>query len=59
VKEQWWGGEFWTDGYFVSTVGAHANEDIIRHYIDLPPCLKCLTAAKCNSYFKMSKLNLQ
>ena len=27
------GGEFWTDGYFVSTVGAHSNEDVIRHYI--------------------------
>ena len=33
VKEQLWGGEFWTDGYFVSTVGEHANEDVIRHYI--------------------------
>jgi REP element-mobilizing transposase RayT len=33
VKDQLWGGEFWTDGYFVSTVGARANEDVIRHYI--------------------------
>ena len=33
VKGQLWGGEFWTDGYFVSTVGAYANEDVIRHYI--------------------------
>ena len=33
VKEKLWGGEFWTDGYFVSTVGAQANEDVIRHYI--------------------------
>ena len=33
VKEQLWGGEFWTDGYFVSTVGEHANEDVIREYI--------------------------
>ena len=33
VKEQLWGGEFWTDGYLVSTVGAHANEDVIRDYI--------------------------
>ncbi len=24
VKEQLWGGEFWTDGYFVSTVGEYA-----------------------------------
>ena len=33
VKKQLWGGEFWTDGYFVSTVGEHANEDVIRSYI--------------------------
>jgi REP element-mobilizing transposase RayT len=33
VKKQLWGGEFWTDGYFVSTVGEHANEDVIRQYI--------------------------
>ena len=33
VKEKLWGGEFWTDDYFVSTVGAQANEDVIRHYI--------------------------
>ena len=33
VKEQLWGGEFWTDGCFVSTVGEHANEDVIRQYI--------------------------
>ncbi len=33
VKEQLWGGEFWSDGYFVSTVGEHANEDVIRLYI--------------------------
>ena len=23
VKKQLWGGEFWTDGYFISTVGKH------------------------------------
>ncbi len=33
VKKQLWGGEFWSDGYFVSTVGKHANEDVIRQYI--------------------------
>ena len=26
VKKQLWGGEFWTDGYFASTVGRQANE---------------------------------
>lgn len=33
VKKQLWGGEFWSDGYFVSTVGEHATENIIRQYI--------------------------
>ena len=32
VKKQLWGGEFWTDGYFVSTVGVH--ESVIRKYIE-------------------------
>ena len=33
VKGQLWGGEFWSDGYFISTVGAHGNEEMIRRYI--------------------------
>ena len=33
VKRYLWGGEFWSDGYFVSTVGAHGNEQMIRHYV--------------------------
>jgi REP element-mobilizing transposase RayT len=33
VKKQLWGGEFWTDGYFMSTVGKHGNEDVIKKYI--------------------------
>ena len=33
VKEQLWGGEFWSDGYFVSTVGTHSNEEAIKQYI--------------------------
>lgn len=33
VKKKLWGGEFWTDGYYVSTVGEHANEEVIRMYI--------------------------
>jgi putative transposase len=28
-----WGGEFWTDGYFASTVGKHGNEDMIGKYV--------------------------
>ena len=33
VKKKLWGGEFWTDGYFVSTVGQHGNEETIKKYI--------------------------
>ena len=29
VKKRLWGGEFWTDGYFASTVGRHGNEKVI------------------------------
>ena len=33
VKKQLWGGEFWTDGYFASTVGKHGNENMIGNYV--------------------------
>jgi putative transposase len=33
VKNQLWGGAFWTEGYFVSTVGAHGNEQMIKSYV--------------------------
>ena len=33
VKKQLWGGEFWTDGYNVGTVGQHATEEVIRQYV--------------------------
>ncbi len=33
VKKYLWGGEFWSDGYFITTVGQHGNEKMIQHYI--------------------------
>ena len=33
VKKQLWGGEFWSDGYFASTVGKHGNENMIAKYV--------------------------
>ena len=33
VKKQLWGGEFWTDGDFVSTVSKHGNEEVIANYV--------------------------
>ena|SRR5215472_9100721 len=33
VKKKLWGGEFWSDGYYISTVGQHGSEDTIRQYV--------------------------
>jgi len=33
VKQQLWGGEFWSDGYFASTVGKHGDERMIAEYV--------------------------
>jgi len=33
VKKKLWGGEFWTDGYYASTVGKHGNENTITEYV--------------------------
>jgi REP element-mobilizing transposase RayT len=33
VKKQLWGGEFWSDGYFMSTVGKHGSEEAITKYV--------------------------
>jgi putative transposase len=33
VKKQLWGGEFWSDGYFVRSVGDKVTSEIIRRYI--------------------------
>ena len=33
VKQYLWGGKFWSDGYFVSTVGAHQTEKMIKNYV--------------------------
>ena len=33
VKHMLWGGQFWTDGYYINTVGVHGNEEAIREYV--------------------------
>lgn len=33
VKSKLWGGNFWTSGYYVNTVGQYGNEDVIQKYI--------------------------
>ena len=33
VKKALWGGEFWSDGYFASTVSKHGDEHQISNYV--------------------------
>ena len=33
VKKLLWGGQFWSSGYFISTVGKHGNEETIQKYV--------------------------
>ena len=34
LRRELWGGELWTDGFFVATVGEGGNRDVIRVYIE-------------------------
>ena len=34
VKRMLWGGEFWTKGYYINTVGAKGNEAAIKNYVE-------------------------
>jgi len=33
VKQQLWGGEFWSKGFYVNTVGRHGDESTIQQYV--------------------------
>ena len=33
VKKFLWGGEFWTDGYYLNTVGQYGNLSMIENYV--------------------------
>jgi putative transposase len=33
VKLKLWGGEFWSDGYYVSTVSRYGSEETVRKYV--------------------------
>ena len=33
IKQKLWGGEFWSDGHYVSTVGKHGDEKTIGNYV--------------------------
>ena len=33
VKKKLWGGEFWSDGFYVATVSEHGNEKVTAEYV--------------------------
>lgn len=33
IRKLLWGGEFWTKGYYINTVGKSANEEVIKQYV--------------------------
>ena len=33
VRQQLWGGAFWSSGHFIDTVGRHGSEETIRCYV--------------------------
>ena len=33
VKKDLWGGEFWTDGYYIATISGKGNKKVIENYI--------------------------
>ena len=33
LRKKLWGGEFWSKGYFISTVGKHGDEEMLKNYI--------------------------
>ncbi len=33
LKRSLWGGEFWSDGYYVATVGERANWGVVEKYV--------------------------
>jgi len=54
VKKVLWGGEFWTDGYFVNSVGHKGNEETVRMYVKnqgIANEYKCLHKAQQLSLF--------
>jgi putative transposase len=34
LREQFWSGELWSDGYFVRSVGGKVTADVIRRHIE-------------------------
>ncbi len=33
LKKELWGGEFWSDGYYLATVGEGGNWKVVENYV--------------------------
>ena len=33
IKKELWGGEFWTDGYYIATISGRGNKEVIEKYL--------------------------
>lgn len=33
LRKMLWGGNFWTSGFYMNTVGQYANEEVIKRYV--------------------------
>ena len=34
LRKDLWGGEFWSDGYYMATVGERGDWNVVKHYIE-------------------------
>ena len=50
VKRELWGGEFWSDGYYVATVGERANWQMVERYVQQQGCTKKKISTSLNSF---------
>ena len=46
VKQKLWGGEFWSDGYWMVTVSQNKTEEVIKEYVQQQGNGKYVTAHK-------------
>ena len=46
VKQKLWGGEFWSDGYWMTTVSQNKTEEVIKEYVQQQGNGKYVTAHK-------------
>lgn len=34
IKKEFWGGNFWTSGFYANTVGLYGNKELIKNYVE-------------------------